>query len=197
MVDGCIRGEWAEVYPNHLNHKPHVPVMSTYHDQVDIRPYSNRVTDRQLSGILGNSSQAPITWSKAHFWAWISGPSGAAGWISWKCGILLRRGGLASPVQQHEAAKNANAETTSAEMMRIMGSVDWIWKMRIGWLPSMTGHPAFADCGRLRSLRGLHINRCVLCWGNLRTARSGKQGGGNGGKGNFHRRIGGVIMESA
>ena len=51
-----------------------------------------------------------------------SGTGAGAGWISWKWGSGRRRGGLASPVQQQDAAKSAKTEAVSAERMRIMGS---------------------------------------------------------------------------
>jgi hypothetical protein len=66
--------------------------------------------------------------SPVNYFSYKTSGAGAA-WISWNWGSGRRSGALASPVQQQEAASNANAETTSAEMMRIMGSftLDFEW----------------------------------------------------------------------
>lgn len=84
---------------------------------------------QDAAGRFGNLNQSGGK-PAAYLVACTSGAGAGAAWISWNCGSGRRPGGLASLVQQHEAASMAKAETTSAERMRIMGWMVVCWKVR-------------------------------------------------------------------
>lgn len=105
-----------------------------------------------------------------------SGAGAGAAWISWNCGSGRRPGGLASLVQQQEAASIAKAETTSAERMRIME-----------WVALLVGEESWLDTDDWGLFGGSHIGRLARSGCPAGAAGSGEKRGSRGDQGDFHR----------